>query len=118
MGASEGIREAQGWYTLRPCYVVSVIDALIVSMAFHPPTRLMSTYGSVLDIDGSFIERLDPVIPEVVWERHLTIVLVDCFIPVGRMPFHLVTDYFCIGGRLFGTVPYPCESVRRFVASG
>ena len=87
-------------------------------MALDPPTGSISTYDSVLDIEGSFVEHSDPVIPRVVWEGHLIIVWVDCFISIGRMSFRFVLNYFHIDGCLFGLIPFPCESVRRFAAGG
>ncbi|KAI6679059.1 hypothetical protein NL676_039855 [Syzygium grande] len=75
--------------TLRPCFVVSVAYAQIVSMASFSPTRPIATYGLVLDIEVSFVECPDPVVPGVVWERYSTTVWVDCFTPLGRLPYAL-----------------------------
>lgn len=88
----------------------------IVSMASFPPTRPIATYGLVLDIEVSFVDHPDPVVPGVVWERYSTIVWVDCFTPMGRLPYRFVADYFRLAGRLYGPIPFPCESMRRFAA--
>ncbi|KAI6683680.1 hypothetical protein NL676_029593, partial [Syzygium grande] len=63
-------------------------------MAFFPPTGPISTYGSVLDIKGSFVERLDPVVLGVVWECHLTTVWIDCVTPLGWMLYCFISNYF------------------------